>query len=138
MPKPVNGRMGGFQLWVNLPRKYKMMDPRYQEIRAEEIPMVMLPGGGSARVICGKLAGVTGPVRDLMADPEYIDVSLGPEAKFSHPVKPGYLAAVYVIGGKGSFDLRRTEDLVNRTIALFGNEGESVEIHAGSEGVRFL
>jgi redox-sensitive bicupin YhaK (pirin superfamily) len=138
MPKPVNGRMGGFQLWVNLPRKNKMMDPRYQEIRAEEIPQVTLPGGASVRVICGMVAGVSGPVRDIMAEPEYLDVSLEPNAQFSHPVKPGYMAAVYVIGGSGRFDHRQNEDLVNRTMALFSNEGDSVGVHAGSKGVRFL
>ncbi len=59
MPKPVNSRMGGFQLWVNLPRKHKMMDPRYQEIKAGEIPTVALPGGASVNVICGTIAGVS-------------------------------------------------------------------------------
>jgi len=78
MPKPVNGRMGGFQLWVNLPKAHKMMDPRYQEIRADEIPTATLPGGVSAKVICGEIAGVTGPVRDIMAGPEYLDIALVP------------------------------------------------------------
>jgi quercetin 2,3-dioxygenase len=138
MPKPVDGRMGGFQLWVNLPRNHKMMDPRYQEIRAEDIPLVTLPGGASVRVICGKIAGVSGPVRDIMAEPEYLDVSLVPDAQFSHPVKPGYMAAVYVIGGRGRFDQHQKEELGNRTMALFGDEGNSVDVHAGSDGVRFL
>ncbi|MFY9750833.1 MAG: pirin family protein [Methanoregula sp.] len=138
MPKPVNGRMGGFQLWVNLPRKYKVMDPRYQEIKADAIPSVTLPGGASARVICGTIAGVTGPVRDIMADPEYFDVSLEPGAQFSHPVKPGYRAAAYVIGGTGRFDEGHKDELANRTMALFGDEGDAVGVRAGGEGVRFL
>ena len=138
MPKPVDGRMGGFQLWVNLPRQHKMMDPRYQEIRADEIPSVIVPGGVSVRVICGNVAGVAGPVHDIMAEPEYLDVSLEPDAQFAHPVKPGYMAAVYVIGGSGRFDQRHNEELVNRTLALFGEEGDSVAIHAGDNGVRFL
>ena len=138
MPKPIDGRMGGFQLWVNLPRKHKMMDPRYQEIPADEIPQVTLPGGTSVRVICGKIAGVAGPVRDIMTEPEYLDVSLEPNAQFSHPIKPGWMAAVYVISGTGRFDQAQKEMLVNRTIALFGNEGDSVDIHAGGKGVRFL
>jgi redox-sensitive bicupin YhaK (pirin superfamily) len=138
MPKPVDGRMGGFQLWVNLPRKHKMMDPRYQEIKAAEIPTVALPGGASVKVICGTIAGVSGPVRDIMAEPEYLDISLGPDAQFSHPVKPGYMAAVYVIGGTGIFDERHNEELENRTMALFGDEGDEVSVHAGGNGVRFL
>jgi redox-sensitive bicupin YhaK (pirin superfamily) len=138
MPKPVNGRMGGFQLWVNLPRKHKMMDPRYQEIKADEIPTVSLPGGASVRVICGTIAGVSGPVRDIMAEPEYLDISLGPDAPFSHPVKPGYMAAVYVIGGSGRFDPHQDEELENGTIVLFGVSGDAVDIRAGKSGVRFL
>jgi quercetin 2,3-dioxygenase len=138
MPKPVNGRMGGFQLWVNLPRKYKMMDPRYQEIRADEITTVTLPGGADIRVICGTIDGVSGPVRDIMAEPEYLDVSLGPDGQFSRPVKPGYRAAVYVIGGTGRFDQRHPEELGNRTMVLFGKEGDTVDVRAGSNGVRFL
>lgn len=138
MPKPVDGRMGGFQLWVNLPRSHKMMDPRYQEIRAEDIPRVTLPNGARVRVICGKIGGVSGPVRDIMVEPEYLDVTLEPDAQFSHPVKSGYMAAVYVIGGGGRFDQHPKEELTNRTLALFGDKGDSVDFHAGSNGVRFL
>ena len=138
MPKPVNGRMGGFQLWVNLPRKHKMMDPRYQEIQANEIPKVNLTDGAGIRIISGTINGVLGPVRDLVAEPEYLDVSLESGAHFIHPVKHGYMAAVYVIEGKGRFDQHQSEELVNHTMILYGNEGELVDIRAGSHGVRFL
>jgi len=138
MPKPVNGRMGGFQLWVNLPRADKMMDPRYQEITAGEIPMAVLPGGVSARVICGTIAGVTGPVRDIMAEPEYLDIALEPGAQFSHPVRPGYTAAFYVIGGSGRFDPHQGEEMGDGSVGLFGESGDAVEVHAGKNGVRFL
>jgi len=138
MPKPVNGRMGGFQLWVNLPRAQKMMAPRYQEIKADEIPLVTLPGGARVRVVCGEVAGVTGPVRDIMAGPEYLDIALESSAHFSHPVQPGYMAAVYVIGGSARFDPHQNGDLENQNIALFGEEGNAVEVRAGKSGVRFL
>lgn len=138
MPKPVNGRMGGFQLWVNLPRKNKMMAPRYQEIRAEDIPQVTVPGGAGVRVISGKVGGVAGPVRDIMAEPEYLDVTLEPDGQFSHLIKPGYMAAIYVIAGNGRFDQLQKEELVDRTLALFSREGDSIDVHAGGMGVRFL
>jgi len=138
MPKPVGGRMGGFQLWVNLPRSHKMMDPRYQEIPAADIPQVTLPDGANVRVICGKIAGVSGPVRDIMADPEYLDVALQPDAQFSHKIRSGYIAGVYVIGGAGRFDQYHNEEQVNRTMVLYGEEGTSVDIHASRDGVRFL
>ncbi|MDD1693376.1 MAG: pirin family protein [Methanoregula sp.] len=138
MPKPVNGKMGGFQLWVNLPRKHKMMDPRYQEIRADEIPLVTVPGGARVRVICGTIAGVIGPVQDLMADPEYLDIALPPAGQFSHPVKPGYIAAAYVFEGTGRFDSNKNGEQGNRTMIRYGDTGESVDVQAGNDGARFL
>lgn len=138
MPKPVNGRMGGFQLWVNLPRVYKMMDPRYQEISAGSIPSVTLEGGGEIKVISGSIGGIAGPVRDIIAEPEYLDVIIRPDAQFSHPVKSGFTAAVYVIEGGGVFDPYKQQELVNRDIALYGSDGDSITVNAGDTGVRFL
>ncbi|MHB8053385.1 MAG: pirin family protein, partial [Methanoregula sp.] len=70
MPKPVNGRMGGFQLWVNLPRARKLMDPRYQEIKNDKIPVLSPRNDISIRVIAGRVNGIDGPVWDIVADPE--------------------------------------------------------------------
>jgi quercetin 2,3-dioxygenase len=138
MPKPVDGNMGGFQLWVNLPRSHKMMEPRYQEILAAHIPVVSLPGGAEVRVISGTVNGVAGPVRDIVAEPEYLDVTLPPGVQFSLPVRPGYMAAVYVIGGSGIFDRQQDRELGNRVMILFGNDGDSVGVRAGDRGARFL
>ncbi len=138
MPKPADGRMGGFQLWVNLPKSHKMMDPRYQEIPAHEIPKVTPSDGAEVRVISGTVGGVTGPVRDIVADPEYLDVTLAPGIPFSHLVRPGYRAAIYVIAGSGVFDPHPTTELSNRTMALYDDKGTSVEVNAGDRGTRFL
>src|SRR5512136_3299564 len=67
------GRMGGFQLWANLPRTHKMMDPRYRDIRRDQVPEVALDGGATVKVICGTVGGVHGPVGDIVIDPEYLD-----------------------------------------------------------------
>ena len=138
MPKPVEGKMGGFQLWVNLPRSSKMMDPRYQEVPAAEIPTVLLGDGGTARVVCGRIEGTTGPVRDIVTDPEFFDVSLGPNGRFFREVRPGYTAAVYVIGGTGIFDPGRSEEQKNRTMILYDSTGSAVDVSAGPNGARFL
>jgi hypothetical protein len=137
MPKPVDGRMGGFQLWVNLPGSHKMMDPRYQEINAAQIPVVSPSNDVTVRVICGTVSNVQGPVRDIVADPEYLDVTLGANVQFSHPVKNGYTAAVYIIAGAGAFDPYDSQERKNRTMVLFGG-GSSVGVRASQEGVRFL
>ena len=66
MPRRHEGRMRGFQLWVNLPRKDKMMDPRYRDIRAGQVPSVEVGPGVRVKVIAGSVAGVEGPVRDIV------------------------------------------------------------------------
>jgi hypothetical protein len=137
MPQPVNGQMGGFQLWVNLPRSHKMMDPRYQEITQNQIPTVSPRDGITIRVIAGSADGVTGPVRDIVADPEYLDVTMGPDASFSQPVKKGYTVLAYVIGGEGTFDPQEGHPVVNRDLVLFG-DGPSITAGASAKGFRFL
>jgi redox-sensitive bicupin YhaK (pirin superfamily) len=137
MPKPLNGRMGGFQLWVNLPRSHKMMDPRYQEITRDQIPTVSPKKGVTIRVISGSVQGVKGPVQDIIADPEFFDVTLGPDMVFAHPVKEGYTALAYVIGGEGTFDPKDGYQVNNRDLVLFGN-GLSVRGLSSGMGLRFL
>jgi len=137
MPKPLNGKMGGFQVWVNLPRSHKMMDPRYQEITREQIPTVSPHAGVDIRVIAGSAGGVTGPVRDIVADPEYLDVAMERNSRFSHPVKEGYSAFAYVIGGDGTFDQQEHHMVTNRDLVLLG-DGSSVMAEASDKGFRFL
>jgi quercetin 2,3-dioxygenase len=137
MPKPVNGQMGGFQLWVNLPRSHKMMDPRYQEIAQTQVPIVSQNSGVTIRVIAGSSGGVTGPVRDIVVDPEYLDVTMDRDASFSQPVKEGYTTFAYVIGGEGTFDPREGHRVYNRDLVLFG-DGSSVKAGSSAKGFRFL
>lgn len=148
------GRMGGFQLWVNLPAASKMMDPRYRDIASGTIPKVALPNGGIAAVIAGEAAGAKGPVRDLVVRATYLDVTLPPAAAFEHPVPEGDNAFAYVIRGAGYFDeernplawqieknkwwdVRPEALLAEHTLLIFG-DGDGVRIEAGDEGVRFL
>lgn len=137
MPGPVNGRMGGFQLWVNLPRDKKMMDPRYQEIKSKTIPVLKPRKDISIRVIAGRVNAVKGPVRDIVADPEFLDITLGPDTIFEHPVKPGYTALAYVIGGEGTFDADEGHPVGNQDVILFG-DGSSIWVRSSGSGMRFL
>jgi quercetin 2,3-dioxygenase len=108
MPKGgEGGMMWGFQLWANLPASHKMMEPRYRGIAAQQIPQVSLNGNIHVKIICGEAGGVKGPVRDVVADPEYLDVSMPAETVFSHPIKPGHTAFAYVVEGEGYFDPER-------------------------------
>ncbi|MGA9085728.1 MAG: pirin family protein [Methanoregula sp.] len=137
MPKPVNGVMGGFQLWMNLPRSKKMMDPRYQEIKRHQVPVATPQPGVEVTVICGTVSGVKGPVEHIVADPEYLDITLRPDTGFLHKVGAGYTAAAYVIGGKGYFDDGSGSFSENRDMILFG-DGDSIKVRSSPEGVRFL
>jgi quercetin 2,3-dioxygenase len=137
MPKPVNGRMGGFQLWVNLPRQDKWMDPRYQEVERASIPEIIAEAGLTVRVICGTYDGITGPVREIVADPAFFDVEMGPHMAFNHRTREGYTLFMYVIAGTGSFDPENVQLIRTRQVALFG-DGKEVRVQTGDEPVRFL
>ncbi len=104
MPKgDAQGHMGGFQLWANLPASHKMMDPRYRGLTKDQIPEVSAGGGVMIRIICGEVKGTKGPVRDIVTDPEYLDVTIPAHAEFIHPAKAGHTAFAYVIAGEGYF-----------------------------------
>jgi quercetin 2,3-dioxygenase len=136
MPKPVNGRMGGFQLWVNLPRQHKLTDPRYREVEGAAIPEIITGQGVTVRVICGSYAGMTGPVQGIVAEPAFFDVDMVPHMTFSHRIREGYTLFVYVIRGAGSFD-PAGHPVRNQQVALFG-DGNEVRVTTAEEPVRFL
>ena len=85
MPKGgADKKLRGYQLWANLPASHKMMEPRYREVKSPTIPEVALEGGVKVKVICGKVNGTAGPVKDIITDPEYLDVSV-PARRCFHP-----------------------------------------------------
>jgi len=167
MPKGrKDGLLWGFQLWANLPASHKMMDPRYRGIEARDIPEARLAvgaagkgtrvDGGNAfvKVICGEVGGVRGPVRDIVTDPEYLDVALPPKMLFGHRVRRGYTAFAYVIEGagffepdgdpfgheaegRGWFDMKRERAIGPESLVIF-DDGDELAIEAGEEGARFL
>jgi len=108
MPKPSKGMMHGLQLWVNLPAKNKMMEPRYRGILDHEVPVVKIPGG-EVRVIAGAYKNVTGPVQELVVDIEYLDIRLKKGMALSHAAKKGYTSFCYLIEGTGEFDDTKLE-----------------------------
>ena len=155
MPRgDARGRMGGFQLWANLPASHKMMDPRYRDVKSGEIPEIATEDGAKVKVVCGRANGAEGPVRDIVTDPEYLDVSVPKGARFHHPVRKGHTAFAYVIEGRAYFDAGRdpyAREEVGRnyfdmerdcrcgrgTVVLYG-DGDAVSISAEKEPARFL
>jgi redox-sensitive bicupin YhaK (pirin superfamily) len=138
MPKHLDdGKMGGFQLWVNLPADHKMMDPRYQEVKSGVIPQFEAAPGVTVRVVAGEVHGVRGPVRDIVVEPEYLDVQIAPRTAFEHPVKRGHRAFAYILGGRGRFDDESREVVDSENLVLF-RDGDRVRIEAMDQPLRFL
>jgi len=155
MPKgDEKGYMWGFQLWANLPASHKMMPPRYREVKSNQIPEISAGKGVSIRIICGEVMGTKGPLRDIVSDPEYLDVTIPAKSEFIHPTKPGHRVLAYVIEGKGYFcqeknpftyeiegtnyfDIQRNPYVANENLVLF-DDGDQVFVSTEDEPVRFL
>jgi redox-sensitive bicupin YhaK (pirin superfamily) len=137
MPKGINRHMGGFQLWVNLPATHKMMGPRYREIKLEQIPQVSAGKGIMIRVISGEVEGIKGPVKDLVVDTEYLDVTMAHNTEFEHSIKKGYRVFAYVIEGSGYFGSEKSRSIGKEHLVIF-KDGDTVKITADDKELRFL
>lgn len=146
MPRPREGKMGGFQLWVNMPAKLKLSRPRYQEVVDASIPVVERPDGTRVRVVAGRCDEVQGPVSEIYADPEYLDVELPAGADFVQPIPRGHAAFAYVFRGEGEFgsacDLGYRGELDGTLVQAPGlvvfEDGDQVHARAYESSVRFL
>jgi len=130
-------RMGGFQLWANLPASQKMTDPRYRDVKSDQIPVIEEKNGTIIRIVCGKLAGNQGPVEDISIDPQYIDVTVSPQSEFVHRTLRGHTVLAYVIEGTGFFGMRRDAKIGNETLVLF-EDGDRIIVSTENDPVRFL
>lgn len=149
------GRMHGFQLWANLPSSLKMTAPRYQDIKAAEIPRIVDDDGTVVRVVVGDFWGKRGPVDGIAADPVYLDVSVPPGVRKRLPVDTYRTAFAYVFEGAGTFsdastpfgvltekqvggeEVRVRDQSGNRTLVVF-DSGDEITVQASDQGVRFL
>jgi len=142
MPEQENGLLSGFQLWVNLPAEKKMQPAHYQEFAADRIPLDDRPDtGAQARVVTGTTSkGVTGPVRDIVTEPIFLDVHLAPGGVFVEPVYPDRMGFVMVhegevwLAGENEADAPRLRE---GQLAVLG-PGDHVRLSAGSKGGKAL
>ncbi len=149
-----DGVMEGFQLWANLPKSHKMMDPRYRDIKNAQVPEVITKSGALVKVICGTAEGKQGPVTDIVIEPEYLDITVPALSDFVHKTTRGHTVLAYVISGKGVFcneknpfaydvegvnyfDMERDPYIHNGMAVLFG-DGDQVTVSAQDNPVRFL
>jgi redox-sensitive bicupin YhaK (pirin superfamily) len=115
-----------------------MMEPRYQDITKSQVPEVTLENGVKIRVLCASIGGATGPVKNIIADPEYLDVTVPTGTTFEHAVKEDYTMFAYIIEGQGYFDSQREHLLQPESLVLFDKQGDTVTIAATDTSVRFL
>jgi redox-sensitive bicupin YhaK (pirin superfamily) len=129
------GRMHGFQLWVNLPRRDKMMPPRYQEIPAARIP-VARQDGVAVRVIAGEALGARAVI-DTRTPIVYLHFTLAPGSRVAQPLPASHGAMAYVFGGEGRFGPgKRTAR--DGQLVTFGRDGDTIELAAPAEATRPL
>ncbi|NNM61865.1 MAG: pirin family protein [Steroidobacteraceae bacterium] len=147
MPQQDQGRMRGFQLWINLPAAEKMKPASYRDIPAEQIPVAALPGGGRIKVIAGTVTigerRIDGPINGaaakLSTDPLYLDLSLPAGAEFTQSITSGYSALVYVYeGGAAVHAAQGPQDLPLQGAGILDTRGEAVRLEAGPAGARLL
>lgn len=140
MPQQTEGRMRGFQLWINLPAVEKMNDPRYQEIEANNVPVISDEDGMIVRLIAGRWVkgSVTtvGPVQSVSTDPYYLDVRLPEKGTFTLPIPDGHNAFLYLYEGN-AFVGEKNERLAHRSAAILSESGAGL-VRAGDSECRFL
>ena len=155
MPKgDERGLMWGFQLWANLPASLKMMDPKYRDVKRNQIPVVTLENGAEIKIICGEVNGETGPVQDIVIDPQYLNITVPAKSKLIRPVKRGHTVFAYIVEGKGYFceeknpftyevegrndcDIQGDAFVGPENLVLF-DDGDTVTVSTENEPVAFL
>ncbi|WP_430472836.1 pirin family protein [Thalassospira lucentensis] len=133
-PKQENGLLQGFQLWINLPAKDKMIDPRYQNIEAPDVPEIAVSDGVDLRLVAGEMFGKTGPINGISTDPVFVDVKLDAGAEISIPIPEGHAGVVYVFIGDAVI---AGKDVPTHHLAVLRN-GNSVTLKGGEDGGRML
>jgi len=140
MPQQTEGRMRGFQLWINLPAREKMKPAAYREIPPHEIPTAALAGGGEARVIAGTLqqgdVSVSGPIGGLSTEPLYFDLRLPAGVAATIPIPATHNAFMYVYEGEAVVG-ENARPLPFRSAGLLTN-GDAVRVTAGGRGAGLL
>jgi redox-sensitive bicupin YhaK (pirin superfamily) len=134
MPEQEDGLMRGFQLWINLPAKDKMCEPRYQEYAPEKIPVATPAPGVAVKVIAGEVAGIKGPIGGVATDPTYLDISLEKGATFSHRLPKEYNAFAYVFEGSAMVGIKEME---KSQLAVL-SQGEVFTVTADAQPARLI
>jgi len=138
MPEQESGRMRGFQLWVNLPARDKMIAPRYQEFAPDRIPVAHPAAGVVVKVIAGIVGDVRGPIEQPATDPLYLDIALDANIRWGYVLPDGHNAFAYAFEGAATIgEEGSARPLATHELAVLGG-GERFVVTAGEGGARLL
>lgn len=140
MPEQEDGRMEGFQLWLNLPAADKMTAPWYRDLPAVEIPTVALEHGATVRVLAGASHGVAGAITRPVTEPVYLDVDLPAGQDFAQALPAGHNAFIYVYRGEvsvGAGDDRAVVEAQRMGVLDNAGQADGVIVRAEADA-RFL
>jgi redox-sensitive bicupin YhaK (pirin superfamily) len=136
MPEMTDGLVWGYQLWLNLPAADKMVEPRYQDIGPDRIPVVE-HDGVNVKIITGEYHGTSGPAQTRIPA-LYLDVELSSHSTFRHTVPDSLATLAYVVEGEGAFGLDKPSDSQGAARLLVFGKGDTIQAVAGDQAVRFL
>ncbi len=132
--KDKHGHVDGFQLWVNLPSSQKMTKPKYQEIISTQIPQID-SNGWHAKLIAGEINGAIGPVKDIYANPSYIDLTLDTSSKFLHKIPKEDTVFLYLFEGRCA--IPNHKEIIQSTTLVHLGDGDILEIYTDT-GARLI
>ena len=136
LPEQVEGRLEGFQLWLNLPARDKMRDPWYRDIQPADIPEFTTTEGVKARVIAGESHGTAGAMQREVTEPLYLDLHMPEGAAFAQPLDAAHNAFVYVY--RGALEIAGTAVPTQRMAILAGDPGSDGVVLRATEPARAL
>jgi len=137
MPEQDSGLLSGFQLWVNLPSKDKMCEPKYQEFVAQDVTLEQRDDGTQLRIVAGVTdEGSIGPVLRHDIEPTFMDITLAPGSEFKQQIKAGDTAFIYVI--EGHVLVGHQESLLPAKRLGVLDDGDHVSLTAAPNGARLL
>ena len=138
MPEQESGRMRGFQLWVNLPARDKMTEPKYQEFAPEHSPVATPAPGTTVKVIAGVVGDVVGPIAQPATDPVYLDIGLAAGKAWEYRLPEGHNAFAYVYEGAVTLGLGdEARALEAQEMAVLGG-GDLLQLRAGNRDARLI
>ena len=135
MPAMKEGKLHGFQLWINMPAKFKMNKPEYIYINSNEMS-VHKDDEKKVKVIAGSFEKADGPLKDHNVEPIYFDVELNANKEFNFNLPETHNSFIYLINGEIKIGLEKHKSLKNSTLILLST-GKALRVFASSKS-KFL